>query len=133
MLRLSAEVRIFVVPRLCHWNSGIDRLVQIVRDRLGEDPFSGNLFCFLNRYRDQMKILVWDRNGFWVLCKRLERGRFEHIDLHTPSVEIDRVQMALLLEGLDTRTLRFRENFAQDVRIQDRGGERGSARTSRRC
>ena len=114
MLRLAAPVRIFVATTPVHFNTGIDGLVQVVRNVFGEDPFTGNLFCFFSRRRDRVKLLVWDRNGFWLFCKRLERGCFERIDLRVPRVEIDRAQLAMLLEGLDTRTSRFRSNFARD-------------------
>lgn len=110
----------FAATKPFHSNAGIDRLVQLVRDELGEDPLSGNVFCLFNKRRDQVKLLVWDRNGFWLMCKRLERGRFEPIDLHTPGVEIDRVRLAMLIEGLDTKTWQFRKHFSRDVRIRSR-------------
>lgn len=124
MLRLEAGVRVFASTNPFHSNAGIDRLAQLVRDELGEDPLSGDIFCFFNNRRDQVKLLVWDRNGFWLMCKRLERGRFEPIDLHVPSVEIDRVRLAMLLEGLDTKTWKFRKHFSREVRIQPRDDAR---------
>ena len=127
MLRLKAGVRVFAATKPFHSNAGIDRLVQLVRDELGEDPLSGDVFCFFNARRDQVKLLVWGRNGFWLMCKRLERGRFEPIDLRMPSVEIDRVRLAMLLEGLDTRTWKFRKHFPREVRIQSRDDARGKS------
>jgi transposase len=53
----------------------IDGLMALARERLGLDPLSGHLFLFRNRRGDRLKILVWDRSGFWVLYKRLERER----------------------------------------------------------
>lgn len=130
MLRLSESVRVFAATSREHFHKEIDGLVQIVRNRFGEDPFTGNLFCFFNRRQNQVKILVWDRNGFWLLRKRLERGRFERINLLEPWVELDRVRFAMLLEGLDTRTARFNSYFAREVRIcrrDDEGGRAGIA------
>jgi len=120
VLTLDAGARIFAATKPFHSNAGIDRLAQIVRDELDEDPLSGDLFCFFNRRRDQLKLLVWDRNGFWLMCKRLERGRFERIDLGIRSVEIDLVQLALVLVGIDTTTWNFRSDFWRDVRIESR-------------
>jgi transposase len=120
MLKLPATARIVVATRPVHWNAGVDRLVQVARDELGENPFSGTLFCFFSRRRTEVKLLTWDRNGFWFLCKRLERGRFETISLPQPSVEIDRVTLALLLEGIDTRSLRLLKHFVREVRIEAR-------------
>jgi transposase len=55
---------------------GMDGLSGLVRERLKLEPLSGHLFLFRNRRGDRVKILVWDRSGFWVLYKRLERGTF---------------------------------------------------------
>ena len=130
MLRLAPGVRIIVATKPVHSNAGVDRLVQIVRDRFGEDPFSGNLFCFFNRSRDQVKILMWDRNGFWLMCKRIERGRFENVDLRVQGVEVDRAVFAMLLEGFDTRTRRYRKHFGRDLRIRERVDDHGSECTA---
>lgn len=54
----------------------IDALAQLVASCMGMDPLSGQVFVFIGRRRDKVKLLVWDRHGFWVLYKRLERGRF---------------------------------------------------------
>jgi transposase len=122
MLRL-APVRIFAAVQPITANAGVDRLAGIVREVFGEDPFSGALFCFFNARRTRVKLLVWDRNGFWLLSKRLERGCFEKIDLDEPRVELDRVQLAMLLEGLDTRKLEFRKHFAREIRLSPRADE----------
>ena len=118
MLRLSGDRRVFAATKPVSATYGIDRLVKIVRGTLREDPLSGDLFCFLNERKNRMKILVWDRNGFWLMTKRLEQGRFERIDLQEPGIEIDGLRLALLLEGIDTRTGHFRRHFVREVRIE---------------
>jgi transposase len=128
MLRLSESIRIFAAASREHFPKGIDGLVEIVRTSLGEDPLSGDLFCFFNRRHNQVKILVWDRNGFWILRKRLERGRFERINRREPWVEFDRVRFAMLLGGLDTKTARFHSYFAREIRISRRDDVGGRAR-----
>ena len=131
MLSFPARVRIFAAVEPTDFRKGFDRLVQIVRDVFEDDPFAGDLFCFFNRRRDRVKVLVWDRNGFWIFYKRLERGTFERIDGSAKRVEIDRAQMAMLLEGIDTKSSRFRKHFARDVRIRDRDDRNGLARVAR--
>jgi transposase len=130
MLRLSESIRIFAAVSREHYPKGIDGLVEVVRTSLGEDPLSGDLFCFFNHGHNQVKILVWDRNGFWILRKRLERGRFELINLREPWVELDRVRFAMLLEGLSMRTARIHSYFAREVRIPRRGDDGGRARST---
>jgi transposase len=130
MLSLSPRVRIFAAVEPVDFRKGFDRLVQVVRDEFGEDPFAGDLFCFFNRRRDRVKVLVWDRNGFWLHCKRLERGTFERLAGRGAKVEIERAQMSMLLEGIDTKFTRFRRHFSRDVRICERDTDRERERAA---
>ncbi|MBK7641786.1 MAG: IS66 family insertion sequence element accessory protein TnpB [Planctomycetes bacterium] len=84
MLNLGSRVRIFAATAPIDFRKGFDGLVAIVRDSFGEDPFAGDLFCFFNRRRDRVKVLVWDRNGFWLHLQaarardlRADRGQCE--------------------------------------------------------
>lgn len=79
MLSLPASVRIFAACARVDFRKGFDGLVQIVRDHFGDDPLSGHLYLFFNARRNRLKILVWDRNGFWLFYKRLEQGTFEEL------------------------------------------------------
>ncbi len=130
MLSLSSNQRIFAATSPVDFRKGFDGLVAIVRASFGEDPFSGNLFCFFNRRRDRVKLLVWDRNGFWLFYKRLERGTFERVVGAASRVELDRAQMSMLLEGIDTKKTSFRRHFARDVRIQARDEDHERARVA---
>jgi len=76
MLTLPPSVRIYLAAGATDLRRGMDGLAASVRDRLGLQPLSGHLFVFRNRRGDRVKILVWERSGFWVLYKRLERGTF---------------------------------------------------------
>lgn len=73
---LSSAVRAFVCTEPVDMRKSIDGLSQIVAAAMGMNPLSGQVFVFIGRRRDRAKLLVWDRHGFWVLYKRLERGRF---------------------------------------------------------
>jgi transposase len=131
MLSLASNTRIFAATSAIDFRRGFDGLVQIVRDEFGEDPFGGALFCFFNRRRDRVKLLVWDRNGFWLFYKRLERGTFERVDGATVRVEIDRARLSMLLEGIDLKKSRFRRHFAREVRIESRDDDARSALSAR--
>ena len=126
MLTLPRSVRVFALRTAVSSTIGIDGLVRIVRDGVGVDPCTGHIFCFFNRHRDRVKLLVWDCNGFWVFSKRLERGRFEQLAGLSRWVEIDREQLVHLLQGIDTRTLRFRRNFPREVRMSSRDDDRSA-------
>lgn len=123
MLRLPVSVRVFVATRPVHFSAQADSLLRRVRDDLGTDPFTGSLFCFFNRHRTTVKLLVWDQNGFWVFSKRPERGRFEQLDSRAPLIEIEREDLVMLLAGIHTKTARFRRDFVREVRIDSRAGD----------
>lgn len=81
MLSLPDAVRVFVARAPVDFRKAHDGLSQVVRDVFGDDPLSGHLFVFTNKRRDRIKLLFWDRNGLWLLYKRLERGTFPKFDL----------------------------------------------------
>jgi transposase len=126
MLTLSSHVRVFVAAEVVDFRRGIDSLFALVRDGFGEDAFSGALFAFFNRARDRIKILVFDRNGFWLHLKRLERGTFESIELtHAKrgQVEIDALRLQLLLEGIELRSAKSKKHFVREIRQNRRDGD----------
>lgn len=130
MLRIPPSVRVFVSTTPVDLRLGIDRLAELARREIGEDPFSGDLYCFFGPSRDQVVMLVWDRNGFWVMTKRLERGKYERIRGSGTAVEIERENLVRVLAGIDTKTARFRAGFKRDVRMPSRHDEARSARAS---
>ncbi len=77
-----------------------DGLCGLIRSELGADPLSGSLFVFLNRRRNMIKCLYWDRDGFAIWFKRLEKGCFNFPDIASTDGRIDRLQLTLLLEGV---------------------------------
>lgn len=126
MLTLSAQARVFVAAEVVDFRRGIDSLFALVRDGFGEDAFAGDLFAFFNRARDRIKVLVFDRNGFWLHMKRLERGTFETIDLaHVKRgrVEIDGLRLQLLLEGIELRSAKSKKHFVREIRLNPRNGD----------
>ena len=113
MLSLPASIRIFIARDAVDFRKAHDGLLSIVRDQFGDDPFDSSLFVFLNKRRDRVKMLQWDRDGFWLHYKRLERGTFRAkcVDGDTARVEMTRPQLAMLLEGIDLEKQRIRKAF----------------------
>ena len=70
---------------------------------LGQDPFSGHVFCFRGRRGDLVKLLWWDGDGLCLFAKRLERGRFVWPRTEEGVVVLSRAQLSMLLEGIDWR------------------------------
>ena len=106
MLNLPPSVQVHLATKPADMRCSIDGLSALVKQVLALEPFSGHLFVFRNRRGDRVKILVWDRGGFWVLYKRLEKGTFRFPAGDRPSVEIDSGVLSLLLEGFDLRGVR---------------------------
>jgi transposase len=131
MLSLPVSVRIYVARGAVDMRKTFDGLCALTRDALRLDPFTGHVFVFFNRRRDRIKLLLWERNGFWLLYKRLERGTFEVLAEAVSGtdrpIEIDARRLRLLLDGIDTKKSRFRRHFASDrtvtnLRLTTRGG-----------
>jgi transposase len=103
VLTLPASVRIFIGSTPIDMRKSIDGLMAIVKEELREDAYSGHLFVFVSRRCNRVKILAWDKGGFVLFYKRLERGQFRlpHMDPNSMAVEIDATQLAMLLDGID--------------------------------
>jgi transposase len=83
----------------------IDGLSLLVAGQMKLDPFSGHLFAFCNRRRTMVKLLLWDRNGFWLFQKRLEKQRFRWPKSEAEILEMEGRELGWLLEGLDPQGL----------------------------
>jgi transposase len=109
MLMLPSTVRGYVAAGTTDLRRSIDGLAMLVPERLALDPLSGHLFLFRNRRGDRLKILAWDRSGFWVLYKRLERGTLAWPAETDPMpFEIRSADLLLLLAGTDLAHARRR-------------------------
>lgn len=96
MLSITPQMRILAAVEPVDGRKGIDSLVQLCRQQLGDDPFSGAVFIFRTRNRSVIKLLAYDGQGFWLAQKRLSEGRFrwwpqgtgatEHLQAHQAQV-----------------------------------------------
>jgi transposase len=98
---LPSHTRIYLATGSTDMRKAINGLSILVEDRLRLDPFSGHLFAFCNRRRTMIKILYWDRNGFCLWHKRLEKQFFIWPQGAEEVVELDLRQLSWLLEGLE--------------------------------
>jgi len=127
MLSLAWGRRVFLCRSPIDCRKAHDGLCALVRNEFRDDPFAGDVFVFFNKARDRIKLLLWDRNGFWLLYKRLERGRFP-FDVRGDGarVEITRAQLSMILEGIDGRSVKISSHFATSFVIRSRGVTDGS-------
>ena len=125
MLSLAGSYRVFVASAPTDFRKAHDVLCALVRDQFGQDPFSGDLFVFWNGAKDRIKPLLWDRNGFWLLYKRLEEGTFPFArSADGARFEIDRAQFSMLLEGMEWRQAKSTSRFRKSVAVTERDGSR---------
>ena len=100
---IPARTAIFVATERFDLRRSFDGLAGIVKEILRQDPLSGALFMFFNKAADKMKIIWWDKSGYCVLYKRLERGTFRiprAIEPGARSVVIEAAEMSKILEGV---------------------------------
>jgi transposase len=121
MFNLSPSTRIFVCTKPIDMRRSFDGLFGLVQSLIHEDPFSGHLFLFRSRRGDFIKILWWDLDGWAIFAKRLEVGTFRFpnvrfVDGNYQPIEMERSELLLLLEGIDTdsvrRLKRYRRNHS---------------------
>jgi transposase len=115
VLSFPSNVRIFLAIDPADMRKGFDGLAQLVRERIAQDPLSGHLFVFRNRRRDRIKILYWDRSGFALWFKRLEKGTFHFPEAKAGRIEVTPAEMAAVLEGIDLTHARRLPRFALPV------------------
>jgi transposase len=115
MFGLSAAVRIYLAKEPADMRKSFDGLAALVAGALQLDPLSGHLFVFLNKRRDRIKILYWDRDGLAVWAKRLERGTYRLPDTSGGRVEMTTAELAALLAGIDLKTARRRHRYTRPV------------------
>jgi transposase len=101
MIYLPANVRVFLAPGSTDMRKAINSLSILVESTLRLDPFSGHFFVFCNGDRTILKILYWDRNGFCLWQKRLEKHRFKWPRNSDEVMEIGTRELSFILEGLD--------------------------------
>ena len=119
MLSLPPSVRVFVARGVTDMRKSFDTLAALVCDVIDEDPQSGHLFVFVNRRKDRVKVLWWDRSGYCLLAKRLEHGQFGFYDRVSDAparYEVSASELSLLLEGIDLRGAKRRRSHDEITR-----------------
>ncbi len=114
MLTLPSSVRIYVAAAPVDLRKGFNKLAALARAVIKEDPLNGHIFVFLNRLKNRVKCLWWDRSGWLLLYKKLERGTFRlptEPHLGQSHIEVDAGEFALMLEGIDLQGARRRPRW----------------------
>jgi transposase len=112
MIALPTNTEIFLYSHPTDMRKSFCGLAGIIRNELGKEPREGSLFLFINRNKDKLKALYWDRDGLAVWYKRLESGTFERIRADgKASVKIDAAELTMLLGGISIENAKRRKRF----------------------
>lgn len=104
MFRLDERLKVYLHRDPVDFRLNINGLAALVQQALGLDPFAECVYVFSNRRRNRVKVLGWDRNGFWLLMKRLEEDQFIWpSEEQVPTLTVE--QLHWLLEGIDIGTV----------------------------
>ena len=98
---LQPDVKVYLSTAATDMRKSYDGLAQLVKQEMAKDVFSGELFVFFNRSGDRVKILYWDRNGYCLWAKRLEKGTFHRPKVQGKVAPMRLNELSLLLEGID--------------------------------
>lgn len=115
MLTLTPSVRIWFATAPADMRLSFRGLSGLVRQRLRDDPTSGHLFCFVNRRRTMMKLLLCDRSGAWIFHRRLVRGTFQipAVEPGATRARLEPTELALILDGIDLTSVKRRKRYCR--------------------
>lgn len=123
MLSFETGRRIFIARAATDMRKSFNTLAALVEQQLGHDPFAGDVFVFIGRQRNRMKVLVWDASGFWLCARRLEAGTFA---MPVPLlgaeakavVQVSPAEMAMVLEGIAVHKATYHRHYHRPADVR---------------
>jgi transposase len=101
MFHLDADLKVYLHREAVDFRKSINGLAVLVEQSMGRDPFARAAYAFRNRRCDRIKLLLYDRTGFWLLMKRLEQDRFVWPRGAQAVLALTAEQLHWLLDGID--------------------------------
>lgn len=117
MFLSSSNLRVYLALGVTDMRKAINGLSILVENNFDLPVFSGHLFVFCNRRKDIVKILYWDRNGFCLWQKRLEKDHFKWPASRSDMLEIDHRQLQWLVDGLDMQKVHGHDELSYKTLI----------------
>ncbi|MFV0522443.1 MAG: IS66 family insertion sequence element accessory protein TnpB [Mangrovibacterium sp.] len=114
MFALTSENKFHLYSESTDMRKGFESLSGIVRNVLGANPLNGEVFIFINKPRNKIKLLHWQDFGFVLYYKPLERGTFELPinDSKSDSISLSYVQLAMIIDGISIKNLVRRKRYS---------------------
>ncbi len=107
----ESTVTIWLYTEVTDMRKSYDGLAALVKNRMKDNPLSGDLFVFVNRRKSAMKILYFDTSGYCIWMKRLEAGSFQMPAYNEEKLALDSTQLKLILEGIDLNSIKKRKRY----------------------
>jgi transposase len=117
MLIFTKSLRICLAVEPCDLRASFEKLAVLVKERLGEDERSSQVFVFGNRRRNRVKMLYWDGTGLWILTKKLEAGTYSWptgCEAGTAKLSLRAEALEMLLSGIDLKGAKLRPWYESD-------------------
>ena len=118
MFALTKSMSYYLCPGSVDMRKGIYSLYQIVKSQMKRNPLSGEVFIFLGKNRRCIKILLWEKDGFLLYHKKLEKGTYE-LPLNNSikgGYGVDWCTFILILEGVGLRSVKLRKRFESGLK-----------------
>lgn len=114
MFTLSSTLRFQLYSQATDMRKGFDGLSGLVTNELQQSPTNGDVFVFINKFRNKIKLLHWAGSGFTLYYKRLESGIFDipHYDIKTGSYLLNYTQMVMLIDGIQINNIHRKKHFS---------------------
>lgn len=114
MFSLSSSLTYYLYQGRTDMRKSFDGLSGLVQNELQRNPLSGEVFIFISRRRNTIKLLHWESGGFVLYYKRLEQGTFEmpHYDLQTRSYQICWTELVMMIEGISMQSIKLRKRYS---------------------
>lgn len=117
MLSITRIHRCYLYRSRTDMRKGVDSLCGLVRNELGKDPLNGELFVFFNKSRNQIKLLLWEQDGFSLYQKKLERGTYELPEGNEIHQSISSEKLNLILQGISLKSVQHRTRYQHAEKI----------------
>jgi transposase len=111
MISFSSAQRFYLYRGATDMRKSFDSLSGLVTNELQKPLTTGDVFIFINKLRNSIKLLVWDRNGFVIYYKRLEEGTFEIPGGDGKSIVIKWDELVMMLEGISLKSVKRRKRY----------------------
>ena len=115
MFSLGSSNRFYFYAGPTDMRKGFDTLSGLVRLKMNRNPLSGEVFIFVNKNRNRMKLLHWESGGFVLYFKRLEKGCFESLNnekIKENTLEISWTELAMIVEGISVKNIKKNKRFS---------------------